>query len=175
MRKSDAYFKYIYSEELDSYVLELPYISNYLSFIVILPKKRNGLQELKSVMKWENLNHAINSMTPTPIGTIYLPKFKTEIKYYLKRYLHKKLNIFSNEANFSRMSLSQNLRITKAIHKVFIEVTEKGTEAAAVTVLVSAKSNFYRKDVFNVDHPFIYLIRHNWNGVILFIGQITNF
>ena len=72
------------------------------------------------------------------------------------------------------MDGTRNLYISAILHKAFVEVDEKGTEAAAATAvgvtLMSAPS--YPR--FNADHPFLFLIRDNATGSILFMGRMVN-
>ncbi len=63
--------------------------------------------------------------------------------------------------------------ISKVIHEAFVEVHEKGTEAAAATV-VAMSSGLPRHPIFRADHPFLFLIRENRGGNILFLGRIVD-
>jgi serine protease inhibitor len=81
---------------------------------------------------------------------------------------------------FSGMSDQKpGLYISDVIHKAFAEVNEEGTEAAAATAVVmpAMMSAFHRPlpiPVFRADHPFIFMIRHNESGSILFLGRVLN-
>jgi serpin B len=75
-------------------------------------------------------------------------------------------------ANFSGMDGTPNLYISDVLHKAFVEVNESGTEAAAVTVNLVRTSSMANR--FVVDHPFIFLIRENGSGSILFVGRIVD-
>jgi serpin B len=177
MFQKNKRWNYTRSEELDSQLLELPYLGNDFSLVVILPQQRNGLEKLKSIINYDNMKIAINSMKMTRIE-VRLPKFKIEQKYELKSALNQKLNlkVFTNEADLSKIDGSRNLRVTKVLHKVVIEVNERGSEAAAVTAIeISLRSKVINPLVFEADHPFLYLIRDKTNGLIHFIGQITVF
>ena len=66
-----------------------------------------------------------------------------------------------------------SLFISRVLHDTSIEVTEEGTEAAAVTVVeMREKSSF--NPIVNVNRPFLYVIRERSTGVILFIGKMGN-
>jgi serpin B len=74
------------------------------------------------------------------------------------------------------MQRDGNLYISAVIHKAYIDVNEEGTEAAAATAV-----NFEAKlivsterPVFRADHPFLFLIRDNHSGSILFMGRVTD-
>ena len=64
------------------------------------------------------------------------------------------------------------MSLSDVLHKTTIDVNEKGTVAAAVTAITGdgAPRSPYEAD-FIVDHPFIFIIREQANGTILFIGQ----
>jgi serpin B len=61
------------------------------------------------------------------------------------------------------------------IHKAFVDVNEEGTEAAAATAVMmrALAAPMDKPKVFKADHPFIYLIRDNRSGVILFMGRLS--
>ena len=65
--------------------------------------------------------------------------------------------------------------VSKVIQDSFIDVNEKGTESAAVTVVVfTMKSIFHEEpDVFKADHPFIFIIKDNKTDLILFVGKFA--
>jgi len=82
-------------------------------------------------------------------------------------------------ADFSGMSdnaLNDQLYISAVIHKAYVDVNEAGTEAAAATAVVmegrSAKPE--KLTEFRADHPFIFVIRHEATGTILFVGRVMN-
>ncbi len=103
-----------------------------------------------------------------------LPRFKTEFSTSLNDIM-KALGVekaFTEDAEFSRMFDSGNMRITDAIHKTYISVDEKGTEAAAVTgIMMGATGLPPEPTVLKADRPFTYLIRDNTSGEILFLGE----
>ena len=107
------------------------------------------------------------------------PKFKQEFKYKLNKTIMPKMGIqqvFDAElAEVDEMCIYP-MYVKEVIHNTFIDVSEEGTEAAAVTVvsgdLTTALPNYI---VFNVDRPFIYAIAENSTGSMLFMGRINSF
>jgi serpin B len=83
------------------------------------------------------------------------------------------------QANFAPMTSGGNaLSIGHVEHQAFVEVNEEGTEAAAATAVIMAPGAGavppdQQQAVFRADHPFIYLIRENSTGSILFIGRLA--
>jgi serpin B len=124
-------WKYHDSQVLNSQMLELSYFGKDLSLILVLPKKQNGLEKLKTVLTSENLFPEIKKLRGVYVD-IHLPKFLIEKNYDLKLALSKSLSkVFSNDADFSRINGKKDLKISKFLHKVIIEINEKGSEAAA--------------------------------------------
>jgi serpin B len=83
-----------------------------------------------------------------------------------------------DRADFSGMDDARDLYISLILHKAFISVDENGTEAAAATAVVmeamAMPGNPVQPMEFNADHPFIFLIRDNPTGTILFLGRVIN-
>lgn len=80
-------------------------------------------------------------------------------------------------ADFSGMDGTKNLYISEVIHKAFVEIDEKGTEAAAATATFVGWGSVGSPEkipVFRADHPFIFIIQQKETGNILFMGRINN-
>ena len=81
----------------------------------------------------------------------------------------------AGKADFSGMDGSQDLYITKALHKAYINVDENGTEAAAATAVAIGLTAIMANPVdLKVDRPFLFLIQDKPTGEILFLGRVTN-
>jgi serine protease inhibitor len=85
-------------------------------------------------------------------------------------------------AQFKGMTTStdpmKQLYITGVFHKAFVEVNEKGTEAAAATGVAMPSPSSLPRDFpftpeFKADRPFVYLIREKSTGSVLFLGRMT--
>ncbi len=110
---------------------------------------------------------------------LWLPKFKTEKKYELKD-VFEALGIkqaFTNDADFSGITGDEPLRADAVVHQTFINVDEERTEAAAataVTMMVGSAMPIQRPFAeFHADRPFMYFIRDDRTGTILFMGYQT--
>jgi serpin B len=105
-----------------------------------------------------------------------LPKFKIESEIYPKEEIIEMgySEMFSDKADFSGMSSKEPIKIGNIIHKTFIIVDEKGTEAAAVTEMDMRTLGMpTQPKVFNANHPFMFLIVDNRTNAILFMGRFV--
>jgi len=167
-----------YSENEYAGIIEIPYKENKVSMLIFLPKQ-NGIRDLERRFDVSFYNDAIGSLVKQDV-VLSLPKFKTTSTYNLNSVLSKMgMPIaFTTAADFSGMTGKPDLQIDKVLHKAFIDVAEDGTEAAAATVVIAIAVNALAKEpektVFNADHPFIYIIKDNTTGSILFMGEVQD-
>jgi len=166
-------FRYAESESVQ--VLELPYVGGDLSLVVLLPRKADGLEELENALTAENLEKWTSDLWEREVF-VALPVFKMSGKFMLGGTLASMgmTDAFGSNADFSGMDGSKSLFISEVIHQAFIEVNEEGTEAAAATAVVMARSIPPPTPTFRADHPFVFLIRDNHSGSILFLGRVVN-
>ena len=177
LKDEDIKFNYMENEQLQ--MLELPYKEEELSMFILLPKKDN-LNSLENYLTASKISEWQKILDKHRVD-ISLPKFTFESKLSLAETLKKmgmSLAFSWPGADFSGMDGSENLFIDKVIHQAFVEVNEKGTEAAAATgVFVgfqSAIPNEPSYKIFNADHPFIFMIQENETGSILFLGRVND-
>lgn len=81
---------------------------------------------------------------------------------------------FTLEADLSGMDGSRNLFIQNVIHQAFVQVDEKGTEAAAATAVIVNLKSVMPSNIFRADHPFIFIIQVQETGNILFMGRVND-
>lgn len=122
-----------------------------------------------------DINDIISKMEYKKVS-VSMPKFKTEFtKSFVDVLKQMGINIaFTNVADFSNMFDNVEVHISDVIHKTFIEVDENGTEAAAATVILIAKSSLPMPEEikeFKANKPFTYFIRDEVSGEILFLGE----
>lgn len=160
-------------------VLEMPYEGNKFSMIILLPHKVDGLVKLEKALTYDKLQRAIKSVTGKSerIVKVSLPRFKVTQQFLLNDFLAKMgaEDMFSEFADFAGITPgSEKLSVSKVIHKAFVEVNEKSTEAAAATaVLMSLRGGRRRRRYpkFRADHPFLFIIYHKKSNAILFMGR----
>jgi len=163
-----------YYRDKNVQALELPYAGGALSMVILLPVDRGGLPDLERHFNGQDLDRWLSRLRKREIE-VSLPRFRLKAKYYLARDLAAMgmADAFSDRADFSGMTGKKDLRISKVIHQAFVEVNEKGTEAAASTAVTMRLKAVFREPVFKADHPFLFLIRHNKTGLILFMGRLV--
>ena len=165
-----------YYKDEDVQAIMLPYKEGRLSMMIILPAAVEGWELISPVLDYERLKR-MESHFETKEVHISLPKFSTELKTNLSKELTSMGmdKAFGMGADFSGMNGKKDLFIDEVIHKAFIEVSENGTEAAAATAaVISLKSALREPEIFKADHPFLYLIRDQQTGSIIFMGRLVN-
>jgi serpin B len=165
-----------YMEADDFQALELPYVDNELSMIILLPKKFDGLGDIEDKITLKDLSNWLTRLRSRKV-IVSIPRFKMTSQFGLAGVLKSMgmRDAFSQQADFSGMNGRKDLFISAVIHKAYVDVNEEGTEAAAATgIVVGITSVQPQPPVFRADHPFLFLIRDNNSGSILFLGRVTN-
>jgi len=173
---------YNYGETDDLQILEMDYLGNDLSMLIILPKE-NDIAQIEDDLSTENLENWKKNMQTEKVRVI-LPRFKFETKYFMAKNLIEMgmpTAFKYPDADFSGMhipiSIEDRLFISEVIHQTFIEVAEYGTEAAAATAVIMAESSagpIEEPKIFKADHPFIFIIQEKKTGNILFMGKVVD-
>ncbi|XP_029645070.1 serpin B11-like isoform X2 [Octopus sinensis] len=160
-------------------VVELPYIEKSFSMFVILPNEINGLAVLEKEINAQFLKEIVNRKKfQERYLELSMPKFRLQCSFNLGDVL-KKLglsDIFDpRKADLSGMTDSENnIYASEMFHKAFVNVDEKGTEAAAAFGMFVIDGVKTVDMQFDVNHPFIFLIVHNETEMIHFIGKVIN-
>lgn len=173
---------YRYYKGDDFSMVELPYqfstpTEAQLSCLVVLPDEVRGLKELEKKLTADNIADWIQKLEVKNVQ-VEIPKFKTTQSLELNEVLSKMgmQEAFTPQADFSSMTGGKDLMINAVVHKAFIAVDEKGTEAAAATgVSMNLTSMLIPEDLtyFRADRSFIYMIADMHTGTILFMGRMA--
>lgn len=158
-------------------VLEMLYGDGQFSMVILLPQM-GGLRLLEDRLKPENLHDWLSKLLPCT-AALSIPRFTYSADFHLNQALAAlgMTDAFrADSANFAGMDGNPNwLYISAVLHKAFIDVNEEGADAAAATAVVMRSRGALQPDViFTADHPFIFLIRENKTGSILFLGRMMN-
>jgi serpin B len=160
------------------HVVELPYVGKDLSMLVLLPKRKDGLADLEKTLNADRLRAIRNRLHATRDIDVTLPKFRTTAEFRLDKELRTlgMRTAFTEEADFSGLNGGkEDLHIGFVVHKAFVDVNEEGTEAAAATAVgIENQSEPPPPPAFRADHPFVYLIRDNKSGCVLFLGRLSD-
>jgi len=170
-------FRYLKGEGFKA--LELPYKGKNLAMIVLLPDKKDGLAALEKGLTAEFLDKWMPRSRKTEVH-VELPKFTFNSNYSLAGVL-KAMGMTDafefGKADFSGMDGTRYLFLSTVAHQAFVEVNEKGTEAAASGVATSfggGEEEGPEIPEFIANHPFLFMIGEKGTGSILFMGRVAN-
>jgi len=157
----------------------LPYADESLSLVVVVPDT-GQFSQVESSLDAPALGTIVAGLrlTSQPVQ-LALPRFKIETGTSLVRLLTnlgmKSAFDSSGAADFSSMDGTRFLYLSEIIHKAFIDVTEAGTEAAAVTIVVGTGRGGIAMPVnFTANRPYLYFLRDQPTGAILFMGRVLD-
>jgi serpin B len=162
-----------YTVNDDFRAVELPYGDSSFSMVVILPRDEVNVDTLIGEMNAERWDGWFTFPNITEID-IELPRFKYGWKDLLNDPLKNLglLEAFTGGADFSRILAGGGIFISRIIHQSFIDVQEEGTEAAAATIIEFRETSYPSIPNFRADRPFLYVIKENSTGAILFMGKV---
>jgi len=155
--------------------VELPYDGRELSMVILLPEA-GGFESFEGSLDAERMAAVVEDLGYEQVN-LTMPKFEFDAGFSLNDALVAMgmEDAFSGEADFSGMTGDRSLHISDVIHKAFVSVDEKGTEAAAATAVVMAESAAPAQPVeVTVDRPFIFTIRDIETGAVLFVGRVVD-
>ena len=169
-------YNFAVNNDIGCTVLMMPYKGERLSMLIYLSNDPAKFSELEA--KFASLDPAdFQAMEREFI--VSLPKFKVETT-------HSRLvsnlgdlglvDMFDQaKADFSGISGSKDLYVSDIIQKAFIEVNEEGSEAAAATAMMMKTYMMPAPPKkFKCDRPFLFAIRDNQTGMMLFVGRVVN-
>jgi serpin B len=167
-----------YAEVEGAQLLEMPYKGDDVSMLVVLPdgERVTDLSLLEAGLTPALLSEWTGAMTERDVK-VYFPRFEmtwgtADISSHLVAMGMREA--FAPGADFSGMTERNDLYIGPVFHKAFVAVNEEGTEAAAATAVVMKRAAVEIEPVFRADRPFMFLIRENRTGSILFMGRVAN-
>ena len=168
-----------YYENNNVQVVELPYKNDSTSAIVILPKEKIDVDTYLKSLDDNELNTILAGFTSKRVS-LSLPKFEIEFETKLKDILIRlgMVQAFDVTADFNGIKCSGNLKVNNVIHKTYLKVDEKGTEAAAVTAVdMIATTALVEIIIMKVNRPFIFLLRSSKlpkNNDLLFLAKVAD-
>lgn len=171
--------KFSYSAHEDWQAVKLPYGKGQMEMVVMLPGEQSSLKELVGQLEQEGLPPDEDFSRSE--GTLRLPRFTASYGAELSKSLQElgvKQAFDPDQGDFSLMAdMDSPVYFGQVIHKTYIDVNEKGTEAAASTVIDMRAGAAPPADIpfdMTVNRPFLFLIRDTQTGTVLFLGAIEN-
>jgi serpin B len=154
--------------------LSLPYDGNELSMLLVLPEA-GTLEAFEASLDADKIAAISSSMSDYQV-VMTLPKFKFESSFSLVDQLSAlgMEEAFSDKADFTGISDKGGLSISDVVHKAYVGVNEAGTEAAAATGVVVGVTSAPPPAEIHLDHPFLFFIRDNATGAVLFVGRVSD-
>jgi len=172
MNQTDTF---AYRQDETAQYLDMPYGNKSFSMTVILPNDGKTTSDVLAKLDRQKWNSVVEGLSGGAKKVIVsFPRFKLQAKYELKTPLMNMgmIKAFNPlQADFSKIS-DIDLFISRILHSTYCEVDEVGTEAAAVTIVEVGVTSVPVIPVFNANKPFIFVIRENSTGVILFMGKM---
>ena len=164
-----------YAEYQGCQMVELPYQGGRYSMYVVLPAAGMGVDQMIPYINETLYDQAMGMMAPVKVK-LTMPKFKLETSLVLNKSLQEMgvRTAFTSAADFKGIAEMGSLTLDQVKQKCYIEVSEKGTEAAAVTS-VGVRLTSARPETMvtmNVDRPYLFFISDRTNGNILFAGKV---
>jgi serpin B len=168
---------YGYVKENGVTVVELPYSNADFSMVIVMPDP-DTLQSFEQSLDANKMAALINDLKQEEVD-LTMPKFTFDDSFGLAKTLQGlgMTDAFTpGVADFSKIDGGKGkLFIQDVVHKAFIAVDEQGTEAAAATgVVVGTSAMPVETAKVVIDHPFLFLIRDQQSGTILFVGRVVN-
>ncbi len=168
------HFEYMEGDGFET--LRLPYGEEKFSMYIALPGEGVEIDSILEGFNSSGWNDLKNGMSNTEVR-LAMPKYKMEYGVKLLNDVLTDLGMgiaFSPDADFS--NINPDIFISKVMHKAVIEVNEKGSEAAAATVVEMVESAMPVDEMveFIVDRPFFFVIADDRSGAILFMGKVVS-
>jgi serpin B len=162
-------------------VLRLPYSGDELSLVVVLPSEHDGLTALEEGLSASQLDAWLSRIgNGTRDVEINLPKFSMSHRFSLKTLLGDlgMPSAFDPErADLTGMTEDAMLHIDDVIHEARVDLDEEGTTAVAFSIVLTTDLMYTpppEPDQFIADHPFLFFIRDDITGAILFMGRMMD-
>ena len=166
---------FAYTEDDYAQYLDMPYGNQAFSMTVILPKGTGRAADVFKTLTPEKYSQVLKGLDVQKV-IVSMPRFRVKNRFQLKEPLRQMgmLKAFQPNAEFDNISILKPLYIGFVQHDTYVEVTEEGTEAAAVTTIGFETTSLPVHPYFIVNKPFAFVIREKSSGVILFMGKVGN-
>jgi len=165
-----------YYDDKYSQIIEIPYTNLNVSLLIILPKTYKKIKKVEKTLNKDFYTNYLKNRIRKRVS-ISIPKFNIESDFDLNKTLSDlgMKDAFTEMADFSGITSSDKLHISKIVHKANITINEEGTEASAATAVIMRKMSMLLDDVtIKINKPFIFMLRNTNTNCIYFMGKIVN-
>lgn len=164
-----------YTEYQGFKLVEIPYEGDRYAMYIVLPPEGMDVGSAIPYIGETVYDTAISTIVPRKVS-LTMPKYRLTASLVLNKTLERMgmKTAFSSAADFKGISLSGPLQLDVVKQKCYIEVSEKGTEAAAVTSAQMRLTSVRPVTEMTVDRPFIFMIADREGKDILFAGKVVN-
>ena len=174
MKMGQTGLSYLQGENFQA--VSLPYLSPEFSMLLLVPDE-GQFSAIESTLDADHLASILSQMQSNQVA-LQMPKFDFETSTNANDALTAlgMSEIFDPDtADFSGITEEEKLYVTDVLHKATITVDESGTEAAAATAVIMGIKSAMPEDPVSlvIDRPFLFLIRHEPTGTILFMGRVV--
>ncbi len=172
MQQPEIGIPYLYRAEFQA--VDLPYGDSLFSMMLLLPNEGYTITDLIDVLGPSAYSEWVGDMQAKTVK-LSLPRFKMEYKQLLNQHL---MDMgmplaFTDAADFSGIA-DASLKISRVIHQSVVELNEKGTEAAAATVVEIVETSIPSYPTLIFNKPFLFIIKERVGNNILFIGKMMD-
>ena len=172
MRQTET-FNYARHEKTQTQAVELPYSGEETSMLILLPAA-GKYDQFESSLSADTISEISKQLSPVRLR-LSIPSFEIESSFRLADTLAGMgmADAFDPQtADFSGMDGTKDLYLSAVVHKAFVNVDERGTEAGAATGGTIGVTSL--PPAFTADRPFIFLIRDLATDAILFVGRVMD-
>ncbi len=173
-QEEDVFIRYHHDQANGIQVVDLPYGGQAYSMTILLPESAQEIESLVDLLSRDQWNLWVGSLDSTA-RRVSMPKFRLEYELNMNDVLSSlgmEIAFDPNAADFTNMYAPGGVFINKVKHKTFVDVNEEGTEAAAVTSVEMNLTSAGPGPIV-IDRPFVFVIRENYSGTILFAGKMV--
>jgi serpin B len=166
-----------YGEHLGAQIVELPYVGEEVSMVVVLPET-GQFAAFEQALDSAALDAIVGSLQMGE-GTLRMPKLELKARFSLKQALNDlgmPTAFQGGVADFSKITQADAVYIHDVLHEGVVKIDEEGTEAAAATaVIIGVESAPAVTFNMTIDRPYLFFIRDKITGAILFVGRVVHF
>lgn len=177
MMRSSGYFNHGSCDDIGASVLSLNYKGGNLSMVIVLPSERHGLAKVEAKLAKTGFVSALEKTMKNKLVDVVFPRLEMEEAVHLKDHLWimGARNLFDGKASdLSGISGDRRLSVSFFFHKAVLKVDEEGGGGEASTCVESSLLCVHQALSFRADHPFIFYIRDDASGFMLFAGRVNN-